>query len=347
MPGFKLSAEDAADIRAYAAEQWVPDTGVLPWQKFDGEVNPQLAPKGQQLFTDLGCGGCHLIAGKRAPPSAPALDRFGDRRLSDLSTTAKGRSFADAPAWVAQELVDPRAFDLPGVQPAKMPTFPDVTPNEALALGIAVSAQHAVPPPEPWVRHHEPAPFQAPPGETGRLIARFRCLSCHRIGGQGGDVSRIPLDNVGARLQRSWLEHFLHDPVTVRMDQAERMPLLGLTEDEARLLAGWLEPTFGDDCISGVAVFLPAEVTEGKALFAQHKCDECHVGDGSGTMKGPTLDGAAQRLRPGYVVALLRDPAVVPENRHAGPRHSDAAARSLAAYVLSLSGAPLWPGASH
>jgi mono/diheme cytochrome c family protein len=340
MPGFKLSAQDAADIVAYAAEQWVPDTGVLPWQKFEGNVDATLAPKGQQLFVDHGCGGCHLIAGKRASPSAPALDRLGDRRLSDLSATTQGRVLPDVPAWVAQKVLEPRAFDVQGVAPAKMPTFPDVTPDEALALGIALATQHAVPPPELWVRHHESKPFQPPPGETGQLIARFRCLSCHRIAGEGGDVSRIPLDNVGARLRQPWLEHFLHEPVTVRMDQAERMPLLGMSEVEAQRLAAWLTTAFGDDRIAPAPVFLPEDVTQGKALYAQHKCAECHVGDGGGTMKGPTLDGAAQRLQAGYVVTLLRDPTVVPEYRHGILHFPDAVARALAAYVLALPVAP-------
>ena len=347
MPGFKLAPQDAADIVAYATEQWVPDTGVLPWQKFEGDVDAKLAPKGQQLFVDLGCGGCHLVAGKRAPPSAPALDRLGDRRLTDLSRTRQGRGLPDVPSWVAHKVQEPRGFDLTGTPVAKMPTFPGVTPDEALALGIALASLHAVSPPEPWLRHHELASFQPPPGETGQLVERFRCLSCHRIAGQGGDVSRIALDNVGARLRQSWLERFLREPVTVRMDQAERMPLLGLTENEARRLAAWLETTFGDERIGAEPVFLPEDVTRGKALYVQHQCGACHVGDGGGTMKGPTLDGAAQRLQPGYVVALLRDPTVVPENRHAGLRLPDAEARPLAAYVLALAGMSPWPDAAH
>ncbi len=347
MPGFKLPPQDAADIVAYAAEQWVPDTGVLPWQAFEGDVDPKLAAKGLQLFADHGCGTCHFVAGARAAPSAPALDRLGDRRLTDLSRTTQGRMLPDVPAWVAQKVQAPQAFDSAGAAPSKMPTFPNVTPEEALAMGIAVASQHASPPPEPWIRHHEPAPFVPPPGETGQLVERFRCISCHRFNGQGGDVSRIPLDNVGARLRQGWLERFLREPVTVRMDQAERMPILGMTDEEAKRLAAWLETAFGDGRIGPAPVFLPNDATEGKALYALNKCGQCHVGDGGGTMKGPTLDGAAQRLDPGYVVALLRDPAVVPENRHVGLRLPDAVARPLAAYVLSLPGASPWPDAPH
>ncbi len=345
MPGFQLAQEDASDIVAYAAEQWVPDTGVLPWQAFAGDVKPELAQQGQLLFAEQGCGGCHLVAGKRAPPSAPALDRLGDRRASDLSSTQKGRTLADVPTWVAQKVLEPRAFDMPGAQRSKMPSFPHVAAEEALALGIALATQHAVLPPELWIRHHDVPPFQPPPGEVGQLISRFRCVSCHRFHGQGGDVSRIPLDNAGARLQQAWLERFLHTPVTVRMDQPERMPVLGMTPREAKLLAAWIETTFGDDRVAPAPMLLPEDVTAGKALFVQNKCGECHVADGGGTMKGPTLDGASLRLQPSYVVALLRDPTVVPENRHPSQRFPDAAARAMAAYVLSLPGGSPWPDA--
>ncbi len=337
MPGFRLAPQDAADIAAYAAEQWVPDTGVLPWQKFDGDVEPALAPKGQQLFVDLGCGGCHLVAGKRAPPSAPALDRLGDRHVADLPLPARGRPPADVPAWVAQKVQQPTAFDVPSVQRARMPTFPNVRADEALALGIALASVHAASPPETWLRRHETAPFVPPPGETGQLVARFRCLSCHRFGGQGGDVSRVPLDNVGARLRQSWLEGFLRVPVTVRMDQPERMPVLGMTEAEARHLAGWLTTVFGDERIGPAPAFIPGDVERGKSLYVQHQCGACHVGDGAGTMKGPTLDGARDRLEPAYVVALLQlGPDVVPERRHPEQRLLPDDARALAAYVLSL-----------
>lgn len=337
MPGFRLTPQDAADIVAYAAEQWVPDTGVLPWQAFDGPVDPTPATLGKQLFTELGCGGCHLVAGQRAQPSAPALDRLGERLRADLLPPRQGLSATDLPAWIAQKVTDPHAFDLTGTPHARMPTFPRMTTDEALALGVALAAIRANAPPTAWLRHHDPAPFQPPVGETGQLVERFRCLACHRFAGQGGDVSRVPLDNVGARLNRPWLEAFLREPVTVRMDQPERMPVLGLTEEEARRLAAWLETTFGDARIGPAPAFTAADVARGGVVYASHGCSKCHVGGGLGTMKGPTLDGAARRLQPGYVVALLqRGAEVVPERRHPDERYSADDARALAAYVLSL-----------
>ena len=89
----------------------------------------------------------------------------------------------------------------------------------------------------------------------------------------------------------------------------------------------------------------PGQIPRGKALFVQHQCGQCHVADGGGTMRGPTLDGALHRLQPDYVVALLHQgPSLLPEQRHpATAQFSLVDARALAAYVLSLP-AP-WPWA--
>ena len=121
------------------------------------------------------------------------------------------------------------------------------------------------------------------------------------------------------------------------MDQAERMPLLGMTEIEAQRLAGWVEATLGDDRIGPPTTPLPGDVERGRDLYAWHQCGACHVGGGGGTMKGPTLDGSRERLQPGYVEALLNSPELVPERRHPlAARLAPEEARALAAYVLSL-----------
>ena len=337
MPGFRLADQDAADIVAFAAEQWVPDSGVPPWQGYEGQVDATLAPKGKALFAELGCGGCHRVAGLRAPASAVALDRLGDRRLVDLPSAGKGPRPRDVPTWAARKITEPVVFDTKGSVPSRMPSFARLQPGEAEAMAVALAAGRAHPPSEPWLRRHDLAAFVPPPGEVGRLIERFRCLACHRIGGQGGDVSRIALDGAGSRLRRPWLDGFLRDPVTVRMDQAERMPLLGMTEIEAQRLAGWVEATLGDDRIGPPTTPLPGDVDRGRDLYVTFACGACHVGAGGGAMKGPTLDGCRDRLQPGYVEALLTSPELVPERRHPlALRLAPEEARALAAYVLSL-----------
>lgn len=348
MPGFALPEQEAADIVALAAAEWLPDSGEAPWAAVATPVDSQLAPKGQLLFADLGCGGCHRVAGQLAPPVAMALDRLGDRRVAELPVSPTGTAAPDVARWVAEKILSPRHFDQPGAAPGRMPRVPQVAPEEALAMGIALASLHANAVPDGYWVAHDPPVQPLPLGETGRLVARFRCLVCHSVGGQGGFVAKIGLDGVGSRLQRPWLAQFLQAPVTVRMDQAERMPVLGIGPIDAEYLANWLSGGLGDDRVA-----LPAEPTaaglaaaataDGLELYLAKGCPDCHVAVGRGTMKGPTLDGCAARLQPGYVRALLERPEVVPHGRHPIAPLTAAQARSLTNWLLGLPGSPPSP----
>jgi mono/diheme cytochrome c family protein len=215
-----------------------------------------------------------------------------------------------------------------------MPTF-RMEPAETIALGVAVGAMHATAPPAAYLKTTV-AGVTLPGGKTGKLMDRFRCTFCHRIGGVGGDVSKVPLDGEGARVSRAWLEAFLASPTTLRMDQAERMPLLGMSGDDAALLAGWIASTLGDDRIVEVLPPKPEEVTLGESLFAERGCPTCHRPE---AMKAPVLVKAGDRLQFAYVVAmLLRGAEVVPERRHPAAVYPESEARAMAAYVCSLKG---------
>lgn len=337
MPAFRLEAQEVADIVAYAVEQWVPDTAELPWSKSAGDVRPELADQGKKLFVELGCHGCHTVTGIPFARASVPLSSFGDRHLSDLPGAAGPGAPHDLPDWVARKITAPRGFDVVGARPSSMPTF-TLDPAEAAALGVALAASRSAPPPAGYAQGARETPLPpTPPGATGRIVDRFRCFVCHRVGAAGGNVSRVPLDGAAARLERPWLDGFLREPTTVRMDQAERMPVLGLDEAEAAKLASWVEATLGDARVTPEAPASADEVAAGRTLFGERGCPSCHVAEGRGTMKGPVLDGARDRLSPAYVAAMLRlGPSVVPVGRHPETVYPPMEARSMAAYVTSL-----------
>ncbi|MFZ5479248.1 MAG: c-type cytochrome [Myxococcota bacterium] len=340
MPGFRLSEQDAADVVAYAREQWVPDTAGLPWATLEAPVDPALAAKGRARYAELGCAGCHAAGDVARQRIGVALTSLGSRRRDDLPRAAEG-ALPDLPAWIARKARDPHAFDSPGGSPARMPAFTSLGEEEAVAIGVALASLRKEAPPADYVVQPEGARSSLPSGETRRIIQRYRCLVCHRIGGEGGDISRVPLDGVGARVRREWLERFLVEPVTIRMDQAERMPVLGISEEESRRLAAWIETTLGDDRIAetGWAVD-EATIARGRAEYQSLGCPACHVAEGVGEMKGPVLDGARDRLDPDYVVAMLTlGPSVVPGGRHPPETQPEDTARAVAAWITTL-GAP-------
>lgn len=353
MPGFQLPAAEAQDIAAYVTEQWIADTGVPPWANREAPVQPQLAEQGRALFGELGCAGCHRTQGgpaalpRRVAPVGPDLVALAGRMAEDLPRAATPGSapLADVPSYVAAKVLHPQGFDVAGQSGARMPLQPRMTPWEAQALGVAVAALRPAAIPQAYQRVAKTQPGQVPAGPVARLVDTYRCLVCHQYQGQGGSVARVALDGAGTRLNQRWLQQFLREPLTVRMDQPERMPVLGMSAAQAEVLTAWLMANTADPRVTPQPPLDPAEIPRGKALYANHQCGQCHVADGGGTMRGPTLDGAAHRLHPDYAVALLHQgPALLPEQRHpASAQFSLADARALAAYVLSLA-AP-WPWA--
>jgi mono/diheme cytochrome c family protein len=338
MPGFRIPAQEAADIVAYAAEQWVPDTPELPWARYDiaGAPRSESQSAGRKLFSELGCRGCHEVASVPPTRAGVSLAGIGERRSVDLLRSASLAPARDVPSWIADKLLHPTAFDKPGLRASQMPAY-EIDAGEAVAIGVAVAAARAAEPPAAYVQRSPASPPPVPAGATGALVERFRCLVCHRVGGVGGDVSRVPLDGVSSRVARRWLEEFLQAPVTVRMDQAERMPVLGIEPAEAKRLANWIESSLADDRLAAVAPLTNEEAVAGKALYAERRCADCHVAEGQGTMKGPVLDGARERLTAEYAVALLQVGArVVPAGRHPEGVLSASESRALAAYVMSL-----------
>lgn len=340
MPGFRLPPAEAADITAYASEQLVPDAATLPWSNHGGDVDAKLAPRGGELFAELGCRGCHSLSGGAFSRASVSLAGFGERRASDLLPTASGERLPDVPSWVARKVIDPRAFETPGGSRSAMPAY-RITAEEAEAIGVAIGALRARAVPAGYVRRRPQGSAHLPTGETLRLVERFRCLVCHRIGGQGGDVSRVPLDGVASRLGRPWLDEFMRAPTTIRMEQAERMPVLGIEAAEATRLANWLESALSDERIADQAAPTADEAAAGKKLYATRGCPSCHVAEGEGETKAPVLDGASQRLRFAYVAALLEaGPAIAPAGRHPAELHPRAEARAMAAYVMTLTPPP-------
>lgn len=353
MPGFELPPAEAADIVAFAAEQWVPDTAEPAWAKDEAPVRAELAEAGRTAFIDLGCAGCHGVeragdgrerAGDRSPRVSVSFGGFGSRRIADMpSATPAGTeptALPDLPSWIALKITQPHAFDASAGIPASMPAFVGMEPDEALAIGVALTSLRATPPPGEYLVRPVGASSSLPAGETGRLVTRYRCLVCHTIGGEGGGLSRVPLDGEGARVRHDWLVGFLQSPVTIRMDQAERMPILGISAVEAGRLATWIQDSLGDDRIAEATVATGAllgDPQRGRQRFDDLGCPSCHVVAGQGTMAGPVLDNAGDRLAPDYVVAMLTvGPAVVPGGRHPPSTWPSSDAGDLAAFILAL-----------
>lgn len=92
------------------------------------------------------------------------------------------------------------------------------------------------------LRPPPPKPYR-PAGRFGELMSRYRCLSCHSVGGFGGDLSTVPLDRIGSQL-KPYIATYLLNPGAVRVSVEARMPVFKMQPGEANAFADTCQPCF-------------------------------------------------------------------------------------------------------
>jgi sulfur oxidation c-type cytochrome SoxX len=356
MPQFGLTDQQVLDLAAYLLEEMVGDDAPtdLPRHPRGMSASDRRDPiidAGQAVFEDRGCYACHDLkraARAGAAPKrefAPPLDAFGSRAMERLG-------FVDFPETVQRTLADWTFTKLmtPWITgpTARMPDM-RLPPEAAADLTVALLSYRSRPVPPAFVREPPPTTGFRVQGEIGALFSKYRCMSCHTIGGQGGTIANVPLDREGSKVPEAWLAAFLLQPDTLRVAQEARMPKLGMTDDEAKRLATFLTLTMRDDRIPleapgagvagsvGPAVSAADSVARGLQVFDALGCRGCHTAGGKGGYVGPDLFRSGVRLRSGWVYALLTDPGLMrPEVEHPGEPLDPATARDVTAYVMTL-----------
>jgi mono/diheme cytochrome c family protein len=263
------------------------------------------------VFLKYGCYACHSDATTAAPEEiGPDLAGIADAKASSLDFGARHDLPRTLSAWLAAKVTQPRSFG----STLKMPAF-TLTDDELADLVTALLSLSADFVPGPY-RASPPASLKpsAPPpsGEVGRLFAKYRCLSCHIVGSQGQDLSTAPLTYQGSKTKPDWLTRYLRLPGTIYPLVKERMPVLGMTPDEARRLADYISDVYVDDTIpASVSPDLSSDahaVQRGARLFQDKGCQSCHIVGNAGGYVGPALGEAGDRLRSGWIASWLENP---------------------------------------
>ncbi|MFZ3230676.1 MAG: cytochrome c [Pseudobdellovibrio sp.] len=185
--------------------------------------------RGKHLFESNNCAGCHTIMGEGGY-YAPELTKVYERRgetfiaamLRDPESMYPGQRKMVKYNFTDQEIKDLTAFfkwigemDLNGF-PAKPDLLPSASPNPS---GVRNSNDIIL--------------------ETSNRPKIFNqmCVACHSLQGQGGSVGPT-LDGVGSRRDASYINKWLHDPVSLKVDS--KMPKLPLTEEDITELTAFL-----------------------------------------------------------------------------------------------------------
>jgi mono/diheme cytochrome c family protein len=336
MPRFRFTDEEVLHLAAYLSSELGEAPG--DFTASDAPPSPALAEEGRSIFEKRGCYSCHELEGFPALARiGPKLAGIGDRVLEPAPLVARG-TLATLPNWLFTKVSGPEQV----LDGARMPTF-GFAEDEAGAVTVALLSLRAKEPPPARTTRDPVRPPYVPQGEFGALVRRYRCLSCHTIGGSGHlmangqPLSTVPLDRIGSQLTREHLERFVARPYGVRVGLPERMPHLNIAPEEARTIAGYLSTVMVDDAIEGEVARDAATVARGKELFDRHGCVGCHIVGDRGGYVGPDLNGSGARLKPGWTVAWLMEPerwkpGTLEPSRGLAKRDAEA----LAAYVLSL-----------
>ena len=336
MPQYHLSEVESRDLVAYLEQDFrdfeAPKDILEPIR-----VNQTLAEEGQKLFRRFGCFSCHDPSLNSGPERfGPDLNGIGDKKAASLDFGRRSDLSRSLPAWLSAKIESPRSF----AQGLKMPKY-GFSPADARAVVTALLSLSTDAVPD---RVRPPAP---PPvvlragGPVGALLDRYRCLSCHQIGTEGGDISTAPLTFEGSKVKREWLADYLVLSFTIRPILEERMPVFRMPREEAAVLAGAIESFFVDPSIPEDPFAGRPEsdgsVPEGERLYVSNGCRACHIIGSSGGYYGPPLTDAGKRLKPGWVFRWLKGPqAWRADVRCPNYGFTDTDALRLTAYVGSL-----------
>ena len=301
--------------------------------------SPENIAHGKRLVTESGCAACHQINGVNPPQNfAPDLSRVGSRALSQI-VFAPGMKH-NLPDYIAAKIHDSRSFG-PGL---KMPKF-NLTEDQMVALTTALLAQtdragnlaH-----EQLISAEKQSNYR-PGGDAGRLMDDLRCLSCHSINGNGGDIAP-DLTWEGSAVQRAWLEEFMKDPNTLRPALIRRMPKFNLTPAEIKTLSDYIlsayqAPGLDTQVVDPHALGRDAAARGKQLFYTKYACQSCHIADYK-TDKGyvgPALAGVGNRLTPVWIYKWLKEPNVLrPGTQMPNFNLNDDEARDLTAFLGTL-----------
>lgn len=335
MPHYRMSEEEVLSLSEYLSGEYVD------WDLEEikigqpVEITQSSIQRGAALIKEYGCFGCHDIEGMRDIDEigpylkiekleelvADELNSIGDKPLEEfdfgqLHDISKSRT-----AYLRQKLENPHAFR----DDARMPqySFTEEETEALLTLLLGFSKE------EPLARYRveKELSIYQPTGKFAEILDDVKCLSCHKIYGNGADYAP-DLSLEGSKITEEWLIDYLKSPDIIR-PLSEQMPKfslgkkmsmipLQLSKDEISIIAEYIMTVLVSDEIP--KDFLKGEIIsrtdidKGQKIYFEKGCQACHqIGDEGGAV-GPTLTTVGLRLKPGYIFKHLLNPSLINAN---------------------------------
>lgn len=325
MPSLRLSDDEAHAIVSFLLTlgQKQPTDGL------DARLHQaETIAKGKVLVRKYGCFGCHDIPGMETESRIGVeLSTFGSKPIEELFFG----NHTDIPEtwdeWTLNKLKTPRTYETERIEQL-MPQF-DLAETDIKSLRVFLASRTDSKYPQ---RFRVAADIRGQRQIAGRrLVARYNCVGCHIIEGEGGAIraryQEMPtmappiLNGEGSKVQADWLFNFVKQPVPIRPWLKVRMPTFGLSDVEANTVVQYFEAV--DNKQVPFVHIDDAQIAPENILAAQKlttpdyfNCFSCHQqGDHKpeGPPEGwaPDLGMAHERLNPDWVVRWLHNPQAV------------------------------------
>jgi mono/diheme cytochrome c family protein len=227
--------------------------------------------RGEWLFQELGCHGCHLTEGYE--------ELAKDDGVSSIGPSLRRIAAKVEPAWLVRWVRNPHEF-----RPrTRMPNFM-FDEQQAVAVSAWLLANTRAPSDE-WLAAHPTVDADAALAERGReLVDSIGCRGCHalapdEVAGQVGANKDVApnLANVAEKTDGRWIYHWIKNPRGY--SPIARMPSLRLSDGEAKAITAYLL-TLGTRRAADEALLerlrAPENVAAGEKLVRKYGCAGCH-----------------------------------------------------------------------
>jgi mono/diheme cytochrome c family protein len=244
----------------------------------EGMEGVDVGARGEKLFVDLGCHGCHLAEG------------YEDLSKSD-GTSVIGPSLRRIGAkadhgWLVRWITNPHEF-----RPrTRMPNFMFGSYEAQKDYPVQIAAfllSTSKAPSDEWLAANPPVAVDSYPDlvKHGReLMDQLGCRGCHalapdEVAGQlGANKDLAPnLSKIAEKTDARWIYHWIKNPRG--FSHVARMPSLRLSDDEAKAITAYLV-TLGQkqEASADLDARLtdPANVAAGEKLVRKFGCPGCH-----------------------------------------------------------------------
>lgn len=229
--------------------------------------------RGERLFVELGCHGCHLSDGYEELSKENGVSVVGPSLRRVGAKVDRG--------WLVRWITNPHTF-----RPrTRMPNFM-FDESQATQIAAYILAQ-THDPSEQWAAEHAAPAIAGTPEQVAHgkeLVESLGCRACHaltpdEVAGQLGANKDIApnLSKIAEKTDARWIYHWIRNPRGY--SQVARMPSLRLSDDEARAVTSYLS-TLGSKkaAPAGLEAKLadPTNVAAGEKLVRKYGCAGCH-----------------------------------------------------------------------